>query len=184
MWRRLGLTLGLVLGLVTLAAADGYVETSGSYSEGETIRGNRYDTSGNLKITPGTLYGGEHVDPSEDLGYMRTVPGVTRTTTFSSVTSATNSLVTTVPTGAKTFTAQIINATSETKAATVLIYGNLESSTTGGILICTITLPSTATTLQLQDSCPVTTINYPYYFYTLSVYTSASSAPFTLYASY
>jgi hypothetical protein len=92
--------------------------------------------------------------------------------------------VTNVPVGPKTFVAQIINATSETKAATLTIYGNLISSTTGGIALCTITLPSTATTLQLQDSCPITEVNFPYYFYTATVYTSASSAPLTVYANY
>lgn len=138
------------------------------------------DASGNMMVSLGTLISGE--DQTNNL--LMTSGGAVRTTTFSSVTSATTSSVTTVPSGYKTFTAQIINATSETKAATLTIYGNLISSTTGGIAVCTITLPSTATTLQLQDSCPPTTVNFPYYFYTATVYTSASSAPLTVYASY
>lgn len=43
-----------------LAFADGYVESSGSYSEGANIRGNRYDTSGNLKVMKGAASAGEH----------------------------------------------------------------------------------------------------------------------------
>jgi len=133
-----------------------------------------------LRVTLATLISGE--DPTNNL--LMTSGGVARMTTFSSVTSATTSSVSAVPMGAKTFVAQIINATSETKAATLTIYGNLISSTTGGIALCIITLPSTATTLQLQDSCPITSVNFLYYFYTATVYTSASSAPLTVYASY
>ena len=138
------------------------------------------DLSSNVRITQGTLMAGE--DQTNNL--LMTSGGVARMTTFSSVTSATTSSVSAVPMGAKTFVAQIINATSETKAATLTIYGNLISSTTGGIALCIITLPSTATTLQLQDSCPITSVNFLYYFYTATVYTSASSAPLTVYASY
>ncbi len=144
-----------------------------------------FDLSGNVRMTMGTLLSGE--DQTNNL--IMTSGGAVRTTTFSSVTAAaTNSTVTTVPVGSKTFFVQIINATSETKAATVSIYGNVISSTTGGILLCTVTLPSTATTLQLQDACPVVTANFPYYYYATAAgaagYTSASSAPVTVYASY
>jgi len=142
------------------------------------------DLINNLRITKGRQDGGEHIGATEDEGYMRVTGGPVRSTTFGSLTSATSSTVTNVPVGPKTFVAQIINATSETKAATLTIYGNLISSTTGGIALCTITLPSTATTLQLQDSCPITEVNFPYYFYTATVYTSASSAPLTVYANY
>jgi hypothetical protein len=138
------------------------------------------DASGNMPVTLGTLFSGE--DQPNNL--LMTSGGIIRTTTFGSVTSATTSTVSTVPTGAKTFVGQIINATSETKAATATIYGNLINSTTGGIALCTLTLPSTATTLQLQDACPITTVNFPFYFYTVTVYTSASAAPFTVYATY
>ena len=127
-----------------------------------------------------TLLSGE--DQTNNL--LMTSGGVVRTTTFSSVTSATSSTITSVPTGPKTFMGQIINATSETKAVTALIYGNWTSSTTGGILLCTLTLPSTVTVLQLQDACPVVTANFKFYYYTVSAYTSASSAPFTVYAMY
>ncbi len=139
-----------------------------------------FDLAGNARFTLGTLISGEE----QTFDLLKTSGGSVRTTTFSSVTSATSSTVTTVPTGAKTFMGQIINATSETKAATVLIYGNWTNSTTGGILLCTLTLPSTVTVLQLQDACPVVTANFAFYYYTATVYTSASSAPFTLYAMY
>lgn len=112
------------------------------------------------------------------------VSGPQRTVQFSSVTSATSSAVlNTVHGGKKTFVGQIINSTSETKAITVAIYGNQANSLVGGIFVCRITLPSTATTLQLQDNCPTTEVNFPYWFYTVEIYTSASAAPFTLYAN-
>ena len=133
-----------------------------------------------LRVTLATLISGE--DQTNNL--LMTSGGVTRLTTFSSVTSATSSSVTTVPTGPKTFMAQIINATSETKAFAVTIYGNWTNSTTGAIAVCTISVPSTGTVLQLQDTCPPTTANFVYWFYTATVYTSASSAPLTVYAQY
>ena len=151
-----------------------------TFPTGTAMGADSCDTAGNKRMTIGTLIAGE--DQTNNL--LMTSGGVARMTTFSSVTSATTSSVSAVPMGAKTFVAQIINATSETKAATLTIYGNLISSTTGGIALCIITLPSTATTLQLQDSCPITSVNFLYYFYTATVYTSASSAPLTVYASY
>src|SRR5262249_46125823 len=102
----------------------------------------------------------------------------------SSVTSATSSSVTTVPTGVKTFYGQIINATSETKALTVDIYGNQSNSTTGGIKCCTITMPSTESSTQFKNASYKPAVNYSYRYYTVTTYTSASAAPFTLYAMY
>ncbi|MEQ1844633.1 MAG: hypothetical protein ABL983_03530 [Nitrospira sp.] len=74
MWTRIGLALGLLLSGVAPAFADGFVETSGTYSEGAQLRGFRFDTGGNLKVTPGTLLGGEHVDATEEAGYIRVQP--------------------------------------------------------------------------------------------------------------
>ena len=176
------LALSLV-GIHSAQAASGGCRVSShaaTYTNGFYIGTVECDTNANQYVTQGTLTSGE--DQTNNL--LMTSGGVARMTTFSSVTSATTSSVSAVPMGAKTFVAQIINATSETKAATLTIYGNLISSTTGGIALCTITLPSTATTLQLQDSCPITSVNFLYYFYTATVYTSASSAPLTVYASY
>lgn len=138
------------------------------------------DLSGNLRVTLGTLLSGE--DTTNNL--LKVSGGVVRQTIFSSVTSATSSAVTTVPVGPKTFMGQITNGTSETKALTVDIYGNWTNSTTGGVRIGTITLPSTVTVTHLEDALPVVTANFSYYYYTVTAYTSASSAPFTLYAMY
>lgn len=161
------------------AYTSGSITVIGTASNGSDI-GMLFDGSGNGFSTLGTLISGE--DQTNNL--LMTSGGVVRTTTFGSVTSATTSTISAVPIGSKTFVAQIINATSETKAATLTIYGNVISSTTGGIPLCTITLPSTVTVLQLQDACPVVTANFAYYYYTATVYTSASSAPLTVYAHY
>lgn len=74
MWTRYFLTLWLILGAgVSFAHADGYVETSGTYTEGEPIRGNRYSTAGELKTTI-PLIGGEHIGVAEEDGYIRVQP--------------------------------------------------------------------------------------------------------------
>lgn len=62
------------------AHADGYVETTGTYAEGAQIRGDRYDTGGNKKVTQGTLSSGE--DQTNNL--LMTSGGVVRGTTLTS----------------------------------------------------------------------------------------------------
>ena len=178
------LLTGLMSGLVAVqdARADGCIigKPSSTYNTGQKTKEDYCDTAENKYVTQGTLTAGE--DQTNNL--VMTSGGLARMTTFSSVTSATTSAITTVPTGQKTFFAQIVNATSETKAATLDIYGSPFNSTTYGQKVCTITLPSTVTTLALQDYCPITTSNWLYWYYTVTAYTSASAAPVTVYAQY
>jgi hypothetical protein len=151
------------------AAAPSLVEGSpGSFS---------FDLNGNARVTQGTLEAGE--DQANNL--VMTSGGAMRITTIGSLTSTGTTAVNTLFTGPVRFMAQITNATSETKAATLDIYGNWTSSTTGGIKICTITLPSTATVTHLEDTCPVVSPEFMFYYFTSTVYTSASAAPLTLY---
>lgn len=175
--------LSCILGLMLYAApthASCVVETTGTYAEGTNLRDDKCDTGGNKKETLGTLLSGE--DQTNNL--LMTSGGVVRTTTFSSVTSVTSSAVTNaVPTGKKTFFAQMVNTTSETKALTLTIFGSPFNSTTYGKPVCFIEIPSTATTLELSDFCKSDS-NHAYWFYTVSTYTSASAAPVTVYAQY
>lgn len=139
-----------------------------------------FDLSGNARVTLGTLISGE--DQTNNL--MMVSGGVVRQTSMGAVTSATSSAVGLVPTGVHNFMAQMTNGSSETKAFTLTIYGNWTSSTTGGIPICTIYFPSTATITHAEDTCHNINEPYSYYYYTAAVYTSASSAPLTVYAMY
>ena len=136
-----------------------------------------FDLAGNARFTMGTLLEGEDQNNHLlNIGF-----GATRITTFPSVITTTTSATQTLFTGPVRFMAQITNATSETKAATLDIYGNWTNSTTGGIKICTITLPSTVTVTHLEDICPIVTPIFSFYYYTSTIYTSGSSAPLTLY---
>lgn len=147
-------------------------------SEGAAA-GFSFDLAGNVRFTPGTLISGE--DQANNL--LMTSGGVVRIATLGSVTSqAATSIPAIIPTGAKALMGQIINATSETKAVTAIVYGNWTNSTTGGIEICQIELPSTVTTLQLQGLCPISVnaIPFNWWYYKTPVYTSTSLAPFTI----
>ena len=156
------------LGTNTAAAPVLGEGSSGSFS---------FDLAGNARFTMGTLLEGEDQNNHLlNIGF-----GATRITTFPSVITTTTSATQTLFTGPVRFMAQITNATSETKAATLDIYGNWTNSTTGGIKICTITLPSTVTVTHLEDICPIVTPIFSFYYYTSTIYTSGSSAPLTLY---
>src|SRR5262245_21225241 len=74
-----------------------------TFTTGTAMMADSCDTAGNKRVTQGTLTSGE--DQTNNL--LMTSGGVVRTTTFSSVTSATTSAVTTVPIGAKSFYAQM-----------------------------------------------------------------------------
>ena len=142
-----------------------------------------WDLSGNLRTTLGTLLSGE--DQTNNL--MMTGAGVTRITTMGPVAApATTSSVTTVPSGPKTFMAYMGGA-SESKAASLTIYGNWQNSTTGGVAVCTISIAAVTQT-HIEDVCPTTSVAYTYYYYTTEAgaigYTSASAASLYVYAMY
>ena len=137
-------------------------------------------TSHFLSVSLATLISGE--DQTNNL--LMTSGGVTRLTTFSSVDSATSSSVTTVPTGPKTFVGVIAAGASESTAFALTVYGNWTNSTTAAIPVCTISIPAVTTTAILQEACPSTNANYMYWFYTVTVYTSASGKDVTVYAQY
>ena len=113
------LLTGLMSGLVAVhdAKADGCIigKPSSTYVTGQKTREDYCDSAQNKYVTPGTLSAGE--DQTTNL--LMTSGGVARMTTFSSVTSAMTSAITAVPTGMKTFFAQMVNSTLETKAATL-----------------------------------------------------------------
>lgn len=134
-----------------------------------------------LKVTLATLISGE--DQLNNLLMIGT--GVTRQTTLGPVTAAaTDSAITTVPNGRKTFQAYIGGA-SETKAFDISIYGNWQNSTTGKRFVCRIWQPSTASVTHLEGDC-TTSVDYPYWMFSTDSggagYTSASGANLYVYA--
>lgn len=139
-----------------------------------------WDTANHaLKVTMASLLAGEN----QGLNIMMTGPGATGIITLGPVTSATSSTVQLVPgAGPKTFMAQMTNATSETKAFTLTIFGNWTSSTTGGLPVCTIYFPSTATITHAEAACHDIKEPYSFWYFTAAVYTSASLAPLSVYA--
>ena len=156
-----------------------------TYTEGGTGSWS-FDLAGNARVTMGTLQAGEVQGADQAHSLVMTGQPLPRQVSLGAVTSATSSAVFgTVPIGPKTFYAQIVNATSETKAATLDIYGSPFNNTTYGVKVCTITLPSTVTVLELHDDCHgLVSATYSYYWYTATVYTSASSAPLTVYVMF
>lgn len=170
-------TLWLLLGVgVSLAQADGYVETSGSYTEGTTIRGNRYDTGGNLKITSGTLYSGE--DQTNNL--LMTSGGAVRLTTVTMGAAATANGTTAafaVPVGVKTFYGQVSGTGSVLQTQT--IYGDVDNDAANGVPVCV--LVNSGTTRD-QSSCRV---DAPFlYYYVVTTATSGTGATGVVYAAY
>ena len=159
--KRLGwaLCIGL-LAWPLVALADGYVETTGTYSEGASIRGNRYDTGGSMKVTLGTTISGE--DQTNDL--IKTSGGAVRSTQLvgtggvPSTASDTTTAATTLPTGKKTFFGTV--TCTGTCTQTQKIYGDWNNDAASGVLVCTITMSATTTAF---DWC-VTDLNFSYWY--------------------
>lgn len=177
MWTRIGLALAVLLSGVAPAFADGYVETSGSYSDGAPIRGNRYDVNGALKVTQATLTSCE--DQTNNL-CMVSGGAVRSTTMASAVTTDTTSAAVALPTGSKTIYGALTGTGAITQ--TQKIYGGITSGVTSttGILLCTLTLSGTT---AVYDACPVMTANFLYYIVVTSS-TTGTSASGTVTAMY
>ena len=173
MWTRIGLALGVLLCGVAPAFADGFVETSGSYIDGQQIRGNRYDTNGALKVTPATLSSGE--DQTNNL-LMTSGGAVRRTTIASAVTTNTTSAATTVFVDSKTIWGQVSGTGAVTQ--TQAIYGDFDNDASGGKLLCTLTLSGTT---SASDYCRIET-DWPYYYVTTTS-TTGTSATGVIYAA-
>ena len=170
MWTRIGLALGLLLCGVAPALADGFVETSGTYSEGAQLRGFRFDVNGALKITPATLTSCE--DQTNNL--CMTSGGAVRSTTMASaVTTDTTSAAVALPVGSKSIYGSVTGTGAITQ--TQKIYGGITSGVTSttGILLCTLTLSGTTTAVY---ACPVITANFLYYIVVTSATTGTSAS--------
>lgn len=177
MWTRIGLVLGLLVGVAAPAFADGFVETTGTYSEGAQLRGFRFDVNGALKVTQATLTSCE--DQTNNL--CMTSGGAVRSTTMASaVTTDTTSTAVALPTGSKTIYGAVTGTGSITQ--TQKIYGGITSGVTSttGILLCTLTLSGTT---AVYDACPVMTANFLYYIVVTSS-TTGTSASGTVTAMY
>jgi len=131
------------------------------------------DTSGNLRVTLGTLISGEE----QTNNLLQTSGGVVRQTTVESQITDTTSAAVAVPTGSKTFMGVLTGAGAI--AQTMKLYGAFSSTASNGVLLCTLTLTGTTAT---SDACPVVTANFSYYY----VITTASSGLTTavMYAMY
>ncbi len=177
MWIRYLCAIVLILGVgVSQAYADGYVETSGSYAEGTPIRGNRYDTAGNLNTTLKTLLSGE--DQTNNL--MRTSGGAVRQTTVTMGAAATANGTTAafaVPVGVKTFYGQVSGTGAVLQTQT--IFGDVDNDAANGKAVCV--LVNSGTTRD-QSSCRVDT---PFlYYYVVTTATSGTSATGAVYVAY
>lgn len=176
MWTRIGLVLGLLVGVAAPAFADGFVETSGTYAEGAPVRGDRYDTGGNKKVTLGTLFSGEDQTNNALMTEGGAVRGTEGNLINSAVGDATSSAFT-LPTGWKTITGRITGAGSV--AQVITIYGGTSSSMAAATsdVVCTITLSGTSGAAGTAASCPPFVGAFLYY---KAVTSGSSGTPTTI----
>lgn len=128
------------------------------------------DTSGNLRVTIGTLLSGE--DQTNNL--LMTSGGAVRGTEGNLINSAVGdatSAAFTLPTGYKTITGRITGAGSV--AQVITIYGGTSSGMAAATsdVVCTITLSGTSGAAGTAASCPPFIASFLYY----EVVTSGSS---------
>lgn len=129
-----------------------------------------------------TPFGDSVVD--EDANAVRVMAvggmGSTATLTLASgvTTDTTSSAVLGHSSGPKTFFGRIVGtgAIAQTQA----IYGNATNDTTGGVLLCTLSLSGTT---QAQDAIGSSTAPYPYY-YVVTTGTSGTGTSGTVYILY
>jgi hypothetical protein len=150
-----------------------------TFADLTTINALICDTSGNLMISPGTLFGGEHVGATEGEGYMRTTGGIVRQTTLTSaVTTNTTSTAVEVPIGAKSFYGQVVGTGAVTQ--TQAIYCDIDSDAANGVLLATLTLSGT-TRDQALSSVVTAACSYLYVTTTNTTGTSATGAVYVMY---
>ena len=131
------------------------------------------DTSGNVKMSLGTLLSGE--DQTNNL--LMTSGGVVRQTTVESQITNTTSAAVAVPTGSKSFMSVLTGAGAI--AQTMKLYDAFSSTASNGVLLCTLTLSGTTAT---SDACPVVTANFSYYYVTTTASSGLTTA--VMYAMY
>ena len=124
--------------------------------------------------------GGEHVDPTESLGYLRVAPAIPLATTAgTAITTNTTSAVFTLPSGAKTPLAKITAAGAQTQ--TFSIFGAYDNTAANGIALCTITLTVAVKDVKTCDTGSQITKDFPFYYFSTASTTGGASGELIFY---